>query len=284
MPRRAALRMAVLGQSGTALVAAFGRNPHRGDAIIATFFWVGSTVVIDSVTDFLTDASSTRVGNTYNLVESVAAAVFRWRRTWRRTSELSRYERQPEARGARASLGGGSRRRWSGFGVERRHGDLRPTPLGVGSGQTTTVAALADHTRRGLARVRCDDVERSRRPRRSSQGFTILPCSPTRRCWTRSIISYRRAGARSTRGDVAFTQRARARDGTLARRDTGRRVRQLVGDGEHLGVGLDPNGYTVTVDQTTSQPLPSNGGSATFTGLATGTTPSSLSGSPRTAR
>src|SRR5258708_36059016 len=62
-----------LGDSGTVLVAAFGRNPHRGDAIIATFFWVGSTVVIDSVSDYLTNASSTPVGNTYKLVESVAA-------------------------------------------------------------------------------------------------------------------------------------------------------------------------------------------------------------------
>src|SRR6266480_1865049 len=62
-----------LGQSGTFLLARFARNPHRGDAVIATFFWLGSTVTVDSVTDFLTDASSTPAGNTYRLVESVAA-------------------------------------------------------------------------------------------------------------------------------------------------------------------------------------------------------------------
>jgi len=48
-------------------------NPHNGDAIIATFFWLGSTNVIDSVTDILNDASSTRVGNQYHLVEYVTA-------------------------------------------------------------------------------------------------------------------------------------------------------------------------------------------------------------------
>ena len=48
-------------------------NPHLGDAIIATFFWLGSTNIIDSVTDHLTDAQSTRVGNTYHLVDYVTA-------------------------------------------------------------------------------------------------------------------------------------------------------------------------------------------------------------------
>src|SRR5437867_3689066 len=64
-----------LNQSGTVIGARFPTNPHRGDAIIATFFWLGSTNtnIIDSVTDFLTDANSTRVGNTYRLVEYVGA-------------------------------------------------------------------------------------------------------------------------------------------------------------------------------------------------------------------
>jgi hypothetical protein len=46
-------------------------NPHHGDAVIATFFWLGSTNVIASVTDRL--SSGTPVGNTYNLVEYVTA-------------------------------------------------------------------------------------------------------------------------------------------------------------------------------------------------------------------
>ena len=44
-------------------------NPHLGDAIIATFYWYGSTNIIQSVTDHLTDPSFTPVGNTYHLVE-----------------------------------------------------------------------------------------------------------------------------------------------------------------------------------------------------------------------
>ena len=46
-------------------------NPHRGDAIVATFFWLGSTNTITQVTDHLTDG--TPVGNPYTLVEYVTA-------------------------------------------------------------------------------------------------------------------------------------------------------------------------------------------------------------------
>jgi hypothetical protein len=60
------------GESGTHLVKGFNDiNPHRGDAIIATFFWLGSSNIIASVTDHL--SSGTPVGNTYNLVEYVTA-------------------------------------------------------------------------------------------------------------------------------------------------------------------------------------------------------------------
>ncbi len=47
------------------------QNPHVGDAIIATFFWVGSTNIINSVTDHLTDIYRTPVGNQYTLVRYV---------------------------------------------------------------------------------------------------------------------------------------------------------------------------------------------------------------------
>ncbi|HEV2672030.1 MAG TPA: hypothetical protein VGU74_13130, partial [Gemmatimonadales bacterium] len=51
-------------------------NPHHGDAIVATFYWVGSTNIIDSVDDVLTDAQYTRVGNKYNLVDYVTAGGY----------------------------------------------------------------------------------------------------------------------------------------------------------------------------------------------------------------
>ncbi|HWC74421.1 MAG TPA: hypothetical protein VG454_10840 [Gemmatimonadales bacterium] len=44
------------------------KNPHVGDVIVATFFWTGSTNIITSVTDHLTDVARTPVGNQYTLI------------------------------------------------------------------------------------------------------------------------------------------------------------------------------------------------------------------------
>lgn len=67
-----------LNQSGTLLIKGFNpTNPHVGDAIIATFYWVGSTNIIDSVIDVLTTAPSyTPVGNRYTLVDYVTAGGY----------------------------------------------------------------------------------------------------------------------------------------------------------------------------------------------------------------
>ncbi len=63
-----------LNEGGTMLIKGFNpTNPHLGDAIIATFYWLGSTNIIDSVTDVVTDAFYTPVGNKYTLVEYVTA-------------------------------------------------------------------------------------------------------------------------------------------------------------------------------------------------------------------
>ncbi|HWC74420.1 MAG TPA: hypothetical protein VG454_10835 [Gemmatimonadales bacterium] len=48
-------------------------NPHLGDAIVATFYFVGSTNIITRVYDHLSDAAQTPVGNTYTLVDFVTA-------------------------------------------------------------------------------------------------------------------------------------------------------------------------------------------------------------------
>ena len=62
------------GESGKLLIKGFNpTNPHVGDAIVATFYWVGSTNIIDSVTDVLTIPGYPRVGNKYTLVEYVTA-------------------------------------------------------------------------------------------------------------------------------------------------------------------------------------------------------------------
>lgn len=58
--------------TGTAILKGFNpTNPHLGDAIIATFFWAGSSNIITSVGDHLTDG--TPVGNTYTLVDYVTS-------------------------------------------------------------------------------------------------------------------------------------------------------------------------------------------------------------------
>jgi hypothetical protein len=63
-----------LGYSGTLIRKGFNpTNPHLGDAVIATFYWLGSTNIIDSVTDVLTDANFTPVGNKFTLVEYVTS-------------------------------------------------------------------------------------------------------------------------------------------------------------------------------------------------------------------
>jgi hypothetical protein len=63
------------GDSGTHVGKGFDpTNPHLGDAIIATFFWRGSTNTIATVTDHLAD--NTPVGNTYTLVEYVTAGGY----------------------------------------------------------------------------------------------------------------------------------------------------------------------------------------------------------------
>jgi len=60
------------GANGTAILKGFNpRNPHVGDAIVVSFFWLGSTNIITSVTDHLTNG--TPVGNAYNFVEYVTA-------------------------------------------------------------------------------------------------------------------------------------------------------------------------------------------------------------------
>ena len=63
-----------LGYSGTLIRKGFNpTNPHIGDAIVATFYWVGPANIIQSVTDVETDAFFTPVGNTYTLVEQVSS-------------------------------------------------------------------------------------------------------------------------------------------------------------------------------------------------------------------
>ena len=63
-----------LNESGTELIKGFNpTNPHLGDAIVATFFWLGSVNIIESVTDVRTTTPFTPVGNKYTLVEYITS-------------------------------------------------------------------------------------------------------------------------------------------------------------------------------------------------------------------
>ena len=65
-----------LGTTDRLLIKGFNpTNPHRGDAIIATFYWTGPAT-IDSVRDVLTTNPYTPVGNTYTLVEKVSTGGY----------------------------------------------------------------------------------------------------------------------------------------------------------------------------------------------------------------
>ncbi len=66
-----------LGESGRILAKGFNpTNPHRGDAIVATIYWRGSTNVIDSVGDVITNSTFTPVGNKYTLVDYVTSGRY----------------------------------------------------------------------------------------------------------------------------------------------------------------------------------------------------------------
>ena len=56
---------------GTHVGLQFPVNPHRGDAIVATWTWRGTRNTITTVTDHLEDG--TPVGNTYTLVDYATA-------------------------------------------------------------------------------------------------------------------------------------------------------------------------------------------------------------------
>jgi PKD repeat protein len=66
-----------LNETGRQLAKGFDpKNPHHGDAVIATFFWLGSTFIVDSVIDFIADLNNTRAGNQYHLVEYVTTGGY----------------------------------------------------------------------------------------------------------------------------------------------------------------------------------------------------------------
>lgn len=276
-----------LGQSGTTLLARFARNPHRGDAVIATFFWRGSINVIDSVTDFLTDASSTPARNSYQLVEYVTAGG-----NSMATYVATNVQNFPDTAtnpglAVRAHLsvavndGGGLVSGWSGIQAVASQA-IGAHSSASGSGSATTIAdpgAIAISAG-ALAYGVSMTTPHGLVGRAGPQGFTNLAVqSDTAIVDQADYAVPTSAGSIDPRWTWNFTQPNTWLASVIALNpSTTTPPGSLTATASTSGSDLDSNGYTVTVDQATSQPLATNGGSATFTGLAAGSHPVSLLG------
>src|SRR5882762_1131906 len=127
------------------LVAVFNPNPHRGDAIIATFLWMdSSTITITSVTDRLDDGSLP--GNSYTLVEliqsggiSMATYVATNAQNFPDASTSNRLIVQANLSSA-VQDGGGVVTAWSGVQAVQAQA-VGPHRSAAGSGSTTTTAS-----------------------------------------------------------------------------------------------------------------------------------------------
>ena len=286
-----------LNQSGTVIGARFPTNPHRGDAIIATFFWLGSTNtnIIDSVTDFLTDANSTRVGNTYRLVEYVGAGGVSMA-TYVATNVQNfpdPSDPQPTAGLAvRANLstavtdGGILISAWSGVAdVSAEHhsaSEAGSTPTVAAPGAITIGAGSLAY---GVTMSNAV-VSRNGPP----QGFTNLAVQSDASIADQAdYLLSASGGTADPRWTWNFSQPSTWLATVLSLTTTTTTPPpppppppggsgNLTATATTSGSNLDPDGYTVTVDGTTSQPIATNGGSVTFTGLASGSHTVAISG------
>ena len=276
-----------LGQSGTVLLARFIRNPHRGDAVIATFFWRGSVNVVDSVTDFVTDAGSTRAGNSYQLVEYVTAGG-----NSMATYVATNVQNFPDTTSnpglavraylsAAVSDGGALVSGWSGIQAVASQA-VGAHSSASGSGSTTTVAdpgAIAIGAG-ALAYGVTMTTPNGLVGRAGPQGFTNLAVQSDAQIVDQADYAVpTSAGTVDPRWTWNFTQPNTWLATVIALNPSSTAPPgSMSATASTSGSDLDPNGYTVTVDQTTSQPVATNGGSATFTGLAAGSHTVSLSG------
>ena len=263
-------------------------NPHIGDAIVATFFWVGSTNNIIQVTDHLSDANQTPVGNTYNLIDYVTAGGISMA-TYVATSVQNFPDPNTDPSGVLAVHaifsspgvhGGVLLSAYTGVGASFASA-LGAHRSATGAGSTATIAdpggiavnsgavayavsmsnpAANDDRPTGFTNIltMSDNVM-------ATDGEYALPASagsvePQWRwyftlpsTWLASVLTLNPPGT-TTPGDLTVTTST-------------------------SGSGLPASGYTATVDGTTSQPVATNG-SVTFANLAAGSHTVVLSGVP----
>jgi len=275
------------GQPCSCLIKGFNpTNPLNGDAVIATFFWLGSTNIISSVTDHLTNSSFTPVGNTYTLVEYVTAGGISMA-TYIATNVQNipvANQQQDNVYAVRANLsasipdGGVELSAWSGVegvftqavGAHRSGSGAAssetlagPGAIPVGAGTLAYAVTMSNgqagrfpptgfsamvQMGDGLIVTESDTAVQSNAGSVDPQWRWFFSAPST---WLATVIALNPPAA-ATPGDLAVTTST-------------------------AGSSLDPDGYTATVDGTTSQAIAING-SVTFTGLAAGSHTVALSG------
>jgi len=285
-----------LSQRGRLLIKGFNpQNPHVGDAIIATFYWLGTTN-IDSVVDVLTSSPYTPVGNTYHLVQYVTAGGISMATyvatNVRNFPDAGTDPSQILAVGAYLSdsVADGGIRLSAWTGVEDVFAQALGSGAGAprsasGAGTTPTVAspgsiavspgALVYGVSAVTPPVGVDYDPAFTEIRGSgSDGslkedgvYAVLPSSGSANPqWT---WYFNQVPGGGTWLATALTLNAGS-SGVPATGD-------LTATAATSGSSIDPDGYVVTLDGTSNQSVPTNG-SATFAGIPAGSHSVALSG------
>jgi hypothetical protein len=271
-------------EHGIVLIKGFNpTNPHLGDAIIVTFFWIGSPVsgnIITSVTDRLVDG--TPVGNHYTLVEFVTSgdiAMATYVATNVQNFPEGTFPSGEKILAVQATLsqpvldGGILMSAWTGVAsVEAQSLGAHHSASGSGIGAT-----VADP---GAIPVNAGALAYGVSMTNGLVGFTgpsgwtnIMTMSdPFMKGdgeYDAEFTVQGTSGTADPQWTWFFTLPSTWLASVLALNPTPPPTGDLTVTTTTTGSNLDPDGYTVTVDNAASQPIPTNG-SVTFPGLATG--------------
>jgi len=280
-----------LGENGTTLLARFNPNPHVGDAIVATFFWLGSSNIVTSVTDRL--GNGTAVGNTYNLVEYVPSGGISMA-TYVATGAQNFPDTSSDPSGSnllivQANLsssvtdGGVMLSAYSGVQpvyAQALNSNAHRSESGTGSTQTVTSHDSIPVTAGGL--VYGVTMAMPPAPVGDPTGFTqVTNISDQNMKADGDYEVPPSAGYADPQWTWTFTAQSTWLTTALALNpstSSGSGPGNLTVTTNTSGSNL-PSGYTVTVDGSQSQPIGTSG-SVTFTNLAAGSHSVALSGVP----
>jgi PKD domain len=277
-----------LRENGTVLIKGFNpTNPHHGDAIIATFYWLGSTNIVDSVDDVLTNPQFTPVGNKYTLVEYVTAGGYSMA-TYVATNvqnfpDPNTDPGQSDILAVRAHLsqavtdGGITISSWTGVD------DNFATALGdhrsAAGSDTTTVSAHAGAISADAGAIVYSVTMGGLTGLDRPAGFTdVLQGSDDSFKQDAAYVVPANSGSLDPQWTWFYSPPAKPwLVTTLALRRAPPPTGDLTATTTTTGADLDPDGYTVTVDGTQSSAIGVNGSTA-FPGLSAGGHSVQLSG------